>query len=106
MQVYGGHLEPYGCTGTRTRKPRQERPLAPVRVNETPTLDFNDAAHFDVHHYAFHHVSDEESDAILRRAQEAEIAFGSDPWSREGRVNNWNSGRDVYLRIPTGTFWS
>lgn len=53
--------------------------LAPVRVNETPTLDFNDAAHFDVYHYAFHHVSDEEFDAILRSVQEAEIAFGSDP---------------------------
>ena len=75
--------------------------FAPVRVNETLTLDFNDAKNFDVHHYAFH-VSDEEFDAILRRVQEAEIAFGSDPWSREGRLNNWNGGRGVYFEDPNG----
>src|SRR3989442_9864327 len=37
--------------------------FAPVRVNETLTLDFDDDDHFDIHHYAFH-VSDPEFDAI------------------------------------------
>jgi hypothetical protein len=53
--------------------------FAPVRVNETLTLDFDDADSFDVHHYAFH-VSDPEFDAILDRVQKAGIPYGSDPW--------------------------
>lgn len=40
--------------------------FAPVRVNETLTLDFHDDVdRFDIHHYAFH-VSDLEFDAIGR----------------------------------------
>ena len=42
--------------------------FAPVRVNETLTLDFHDAVdRFEIHHYAFH-VSDQEFDAILKEA--------------------------------------
>ena len=42
--------------------------FAPVRVNETLTLDFDGDDHFDIHHYAFH-VSDVEFDDILKRVQ-------------------------------------
>ena len=51
-------------------------PFAPVRVNESFTLDFDDADSFDIHHYAFH-VGDEEFDAIFARIQEEGVAYGS-----------------------------
>lgn len=52
--------------------------FAAVRVNDTLTLDFDDASSFESHHYAFH-VSDAEFDAIFKRVQEAGIVYGSDP---------------------------
>jgi catechol 2,3-dioxygenase-like lactoylglutathione lyase family enzyme len=76
--------------------------FAPVRVNETLTLDFDDADSFDSHHYAFH-VSDPEFDAIFKRVQEAGLTYGSDPWNLENRkLNDWNGGRGVYFRDPNG----
>jgi catechol 2,3-dioxygenase-like lactoylglutathione lyase family enzyme len=76
--------------------------FAPVRINDTLTLDFDDADHFDTHHYAFH-VSDAEFDAILKRVQDAGILYGSDPWNVENRqLNSWNEGRGVYFRDPNG----
>jgi catechol 2,3-dioxygenase-like lactoylglutathione lyase family enzyme len=80
--------------------------FAPMRVNERLTLDFDDdyeaTDRFDVHHYAFH-VSDEEFDAIFKRAQEAGLAYGSDPRNAEnGKLNSWNGGRGVYFRDPNG----
>ena len=50
--------------------------FAPVRVNDTLTLLFDDGEEFDSHHYAFH-VSDAEFDAILGRIQEAKLAYGA-----------------------------
>ena len=76
--------------------------FAPVRVNETLTLDFDTDDDFDSHHYAFH-VSDPEFDAIFKRVQEAGIPFGSDPWHVENKeLNSWNGGRGVYFRDPNG----
>ena len=77
--------------------------FAPVRVNQTLTLDFDDDVdRFDAHHYAFH-VSDAEFDAIFSRVQEAGLAYGSDPWDPENRkLNDWNGGRGVYFRDPNG----
>lgn len=76
--------------------------FAPVKVNETLTLLFDDDAKFDSHHYAFH-VNDREFDAILRRVKKANIAFGSAPWRLEnGSLNDWNGGRGVYFRDPNG----
>ena len=76
--------------------------FAPVRVNETLTLDFDNAGSFERHHYAFH-VSDEECEAILQRVQEAGLAYGSDPWNTENRqLNAWNGGRGFYFRDPSG----
>lgn len=79
--------------------------FAPARVNETLTLDFNDAKHFDVHHYAFH-VSDEEFDAILRRVQEAEIAFGAIHGGGKADSITGMAAEACILRIRTDTFWS
>ena len=76
--------------------------FAPVHINETLTLDFDDDDRFDTHHYAFH-VSDPEFDAIFKRVQAAGLAYGSDPWNLENRqLNSWNGGRGVYFRDPNG----
>ena len=77
--------------------------FAPVRVNQTLTLDFDDDVdRFDTHHYAFH-VSDPEFDAIFKRVQEAGIRYGSAPGDPEnGKLNGWNGGRGVYFRDPSG----
>ena len=77
--------------------------FAPVRVNDTLTLDFADAAGpIANHHYAFH-VSEAEFDQILQRVEAAGLAFGSGPWSLEdGKLNDWNGGRGVYFRDLDG----
>jgi catechol 2,3-dioxygenase-like lactoylglutathione lyase family enzyme len=76
--------------------------FAPVRVNETLTLLFDDDTSFESHHYAFH-VSDAEFDAILGRIKKAGLAYGSAPWSlNDGKLNDWNGGRGVYFKDPNG----
>ena len=75
---------------------------APVRVNRSMTLPFDEAAEFESHHYAFH-VGNREFDAILARIQRAKIAFGSAPWSLDdGKLNRWNGGRGFYFEDPNG----
>jgi catechol 2,3-dioxygenase-like lactoylglutathione lyase family enzyme len=76
--------------------------FAPVRVNETLTLLFDDDTSFESHHYAFH-VSDSEFDAIFGRIEKAGITYGSGPGSLDdGKLNHWNGGRGVYFRDPNG----
>jgi catechol 2,3-dioxygenase-like lactoylglutathione lyase family enzyme len=77
--------------------------FAPVRVNDTLTLDFSDAAGPIVsQHYAFH-VSDAEFDAILQRVKAAGLAIGSSPWSLDdGKLNDWYGGRGFYFKDPDG----
>jgi hypothetical protein len=67
--------------------------FAPVRVNETLTLLFDEDASFDGHHYAFH-VNDAEFDAIFERIKKAELSYGS---VDDGKLNDWNGGRGVYF---------
>src|SRR5262249_32846406 len=76
--------------------------FAPVKVNATLTLLFDEDSDFDSHHYAFH-VSEEEFAAILRRVQEAGFAYGSAPWSaRDRKLNDWGGGKGVYFRSADG----
>jgi catechol 2,3-dioxygenase-like lactoylglutathione lyase family enzyme len=76
--------------------------FAPVRVNDTLTLLFDDDTAFESHHYAFH-VSEREFDTIFGRIRQAGIAYGSGPGSLEdGKLNDWNGGRGVYFRDPNG----
>jgi catechol 2,3-dioxygenase-like lactoylglutathione lyase family enzyme len=76
--------------------------FAPVRINKSLTLLFDDDRKFESHHYAFH-VSEREFDAILRRVKAAKIVFGSAPWSiDDGELNHWNGGRGVYFHDPNG----
>jgi catechol 2,3-dioxygenase-like lactoylglutathione lyase family enzyme len=75
---------------------------APVHVNATLTLLFDQASDFESHHYAFH-VDDAEFDAILSRVKAADIGYGSAPWSLgDGKLNDWNGGRGVYFKDPEG----
>ncbi|MGH6770239.1 MAG: VOC family protein [Xanthobacteraceae bacterium] len=72
--------------------------FAPVRVNKTLTLLFDNHKSFDVHHYAFH-VTNAEFDAIFRRIKKAGLAYGSAPGSLDdGKLNDWGGGRGVYFK--------
>jgi len=75
--------------------------FAPVQVNETLTLDFDDDVdRFDVHHYAFK-VSEAEFDAIFSRIQAEGIPYGSEPHSRDDmNINHRGGGRGVYFCDP------
>jgi catechol 2,3-dioxygenase-like lactoylglutathione lyase family enzyme len=76
--------------------------FAPVRVNDTLTLLFDDEDSFESHHYAFH-VSQAEFDAIFKRVKDEGITYGSAPWSLDdGKLNDWNGGRGVYFKDPDG----
>jgi catechol 2,3-dioxygenase-like lactoylglutathione lyase family enzyme len=76
--------------------------FAPVRINDTLTLLFDDADAVASQHYAFH-VNDAEFDAIFERVKDAGLAFGSTPWSPDdGRLNDWGGGRGFYFKDPDG----
>ena len=75
-------------------------PFAPVRINETLTLDFDDRwKNFEVHHYAFH-VSDSEFDAIFARnglrITGSEIEEQSRPFDHWLEVAGWKPGDTPY----------
>ncbi len=72
--------------------------FAPVRVNDSLTLDFNNSSEFQWHHYAFK-VSEEEFDQIFGRIEEAGIPYGSGPRALEDMsINHRGGGRGVYFR--------
>ena len=77
-------------------------PFAPVQVNPTLTLEFDEADGFEPHHYGFL-VGDAEFDAILARVRAAGVPFGSGPeqgWDRQ--INHLNGGRGVYFQDSNG----
>jgi catechol 2,3-dioxygenase-like lactoylglutathione lyase family enzyme len=76
--------------------------FAPVHLNDTLTLLFDEETSFDSHHYAFH-VDDGDFDAILGRVTAEGIPYGSAPWNLDdGKLNDWNGGRGVYFKDPDG----
>ncbi len=76
--------------------------FAPVKVNDTLTLDFDNSDQFQSHHYAFH-VSDEEFDAIFNRIKAEDLRYGSGPFESENmQINNRRGGRGVYFKDPDG----
>jgi catechol 2,3-dioxygenase-like lactoylglutathione lyase family enzyme len=76
--------------------------FAPVRVNDSFTMLFDQDDSFESHHYAFH-VSEAEFDAIFARVKKAGLGYGSAPWSLDdGKLNDWGGGRGVYFKDPDG----
>jgi catechol 2,3-dioxygenase-like lactoylglutathione lyase family enzyme len=76
--------------------------FAPVKVNDTLSMDFDNREQFDNLHFAFL-ASDDEFDAVLERVKQEGIPFGSGPWALEdGEINHHHGGRGFYFRDPNG----
>lgn len=76
--------------------------FAPVKVNDTLTLDFDNDSGFKPHHYAFK-VSEAEFEQIFQRIQDEGIAYGSGPRALDDmNINHRGGGRGVYFRDPNG----
>jgi catechol 2,3-dioxygenase-like lactoylglutathione lyase family enzyme len=76
--------------------------FAPVKVNETLTMDFDNRDGFESHHYAFK-VEEEDFDGILARVQAAGLPFGSGPSTKtDMRINERRGGRGFYFPDPNG----
>ena len=78
-------------------------PFAPVRINHSLTMDFDDRwKEFGIHHYAFH-VSAAEFDAIFDRVKARGLSYGSGPFAQSDmRVGEFNGGRIVYFHELNG----
>lgn len=75
--------------------------FAPVRVDEM-TFDFDTAAEFETHHYAFF-ITDEEFDAVFERVKGYGLSYGSGPLSQEdNQINTRHGGRGFYFKDPNG----
>jgi len=80
-------------------------PFAPVKINDTLSLDFVNSTKFEYHHYAFL-ASDKEFDAILSRVKELGITYGSGPGSlKDGKINNLHQGRGFYFQDANSHVW-
>ena len=76
--------------------------FAPVQVNDTLTLDWDNSDKFEGHHYAFL-VSEEEFDSIFKRIQDGGVRYGSGPGSStDGQINHRLGGRGLYFADPDG----
>ena len=76
--------------------------FAPVRINETLTLDFDNATEFESHHYAFK-VDEMEFDVIFSRIQAEGIPYGSGPRSLDDmNINHRHGGRGFYFKDLDG----
>ena len=79
--------------------------FAPVKVNETLSLDFDNRQEFEPHHYAFL-AADDEFDSILARVQAEGMAFGSGPGTQaDGKINHHHGGRGFYFKDSDRHSW-
>lgn len=83
-----------GLDYDRSDEPRH---FAPVRVNDSLTLDFMSVPHPAGHHLAFD-VDPATFDAILGRLRDEQVAYGSDP--REP-----DNGRTDHPLCPRGLYF-
>ena len=71
--------------------------FAPVKANDTLTLDFDNREGFESHHYAFH-VGDQEFDDIFGRIKDRGITYGSGPRDLDDmQINTRRGGRGFYF---------
>lgn len=76
--------------------------FAPVRINDTLTLDFDEEREFERHHYAFK-VDEAAFDGIFARVKEEGLVYGSGPRSPDDmKINHRRGGRGFYFRDPNG----
>ncbi len=76
--------------------------FAPVVVNGSLTMDFDNSSEFRGHHYAFK-VTDDEFEGIFDRIKAKGVTYGSGPFTPDnGEINNWNGGRGFYWRDLDG----
>jgi catechol 2,3-dioxygenase-like lactoylglutathione lyase family enzyme len=76
--------------------------FAPVQINDSLTLDWDDRDGFDSHHYAFL-IDDDQFDAILGRLRSEGVAYGSGPSTpTDGTINTRHGGRGLYFCDPDG----
>lgn len=76
--------------------------FAPVRVNDSLTLDFDNASGFEHHHYAFR-VSEPEFQAIYARVKDEGVVYGSGPGAlTDMAINHRRGGNGFYFRDPNG----
>ena len=70
--------------------------FAPVVVNDTLTMDFDNRDVLESHHYAFH-VGDEEFDQVFGRIKAENITYGSGPRDLDDmQINTRRDGRGFY----------
>ena len=76
--------------------------FAPVQVNDTLPLDYDNRDEFEAHHYAFH-VTEDDFDAIFERVKAEGLAYGSDPRAQDNmQINTRRGGRGFYFKDPNG----
>jgi catechol 2,3-dioxygenase-like lactoylglutathione lyase family enzyme len=76
--------------------------FAPVRINDTLTLDYDNESEFESHHYAFK-VDEAAFDDIFSRVRDERIPYGSGPRSLDDMtINHRHGGRGFYFRDPNG----
>ena len=76
--------------------------FAPVKANDTLTLDFDNREGFESHHYAFH-VEDQEFDDMFGRIKDREITYGSGPRDLDDmQINTRRGGKGVYFKDLDG----
>ena len=79
--------------------------FTPVYVNETLTLDFEEAERFESHHFCFH-VSDEEFDGIFARVRKSGVTYRSTPLGPDDlKLNTRMGGRNFYWNDEDGHIW-
>lgn len=79
--------------------------FAPVRVNDTLTLDFMTVAEPEGHHLAFD-VDPATFDAILSRIRAADISYGSDPTEPDnGRIDHPLCSRGLFFQDTAGNLY-
>jgi catechol 2,3-dioxygenase-like lactoylglutathione lyase family enzyme len=76
--------------------------FAPVHVNDTLTLDWDNSDRFESHHYAFL-INDQEFDAIFERLTAEGVRYGSQPNAPgNGEINTRLGCRGLYFADPDG----
>jgi catechol 2,3-dioxygenase-like lactoylglutathione lyase family enzyme len=79
--------------------------FAPVKFNDTLTMDFGEREEVHHNHYAFL-VTDEEFDAIFQRVKDEGIPYGSGPRSVDDmQINYLYEGRGFYFHDANGHSW-